>query len=217
MDRRILIRIRTKISWIGNTGAEGKHGRGKVRSPEAWDNVWPGTDRCGRLASCRIAGSAAQCYCSAGQRWTAPSLPLPVHKKKTFRTFSLFLPSVLWIPQWIRNFWLDPGKKLLIRIRAPPGPKWIWNKTSKNYSVKSHRRLSESRHKIPEEGYHTRKVFTISTGTVSDFREASRNLILQFLHKKTAINCEKNQLSFTKYRYLPCHYVDFSTLKPLSL
>ncbi len=123
MDRRIRIRISTNVSWIRNTGAEGKPGCGKVRWPEVWDSVWPGTDRCGRSASCRTAGSAAQCYCSAGQTWTAQSLPLPVHKKN-IRTFSLFL-----IQRVIRKKIMsdpDPGT-------SAPGPKWIWNKTSKNY------------------------------------------------------------------------------------
>ncbi len=91
MDRRIRIRISANISWIRNTGAEWKPGCGKVRLPEAWDSVWPGTDRCGRSASCRTAGSAAQCYCSAGQRSTAPSLPLPVHKD----IFTILIISVV--------------------------------------------------------------------------------------------------------------------------
>jgi hypothetical protein len=36
---------------------------------------------------------------------------------------------------------------------------------------------------------------------VSDFIEVSRNFIFEFLHKKTAKNCENNQRSFTKYYF----------------
>jgi hypothetical protein len=99
---------------------EGKHGCGKLKSPEAWDSVWPGTDRCGRSASCRTAGSAAQCYCSAGQRWTAPSLPLPVHKDIfTILTISVVDPD----PGGSKTFGRIRKKLCLIRIRAPSGPK----------------------------------------------------------------------------------------------
>ncbi len=105
------------ISWlqvqkVQVLAIEGKPGYGKVRWPEAWDNVWPGTDRCGRWASCRTAGSAAQCYCSAGQTWTAPSLPLPVHKKHLGHCHYTCHQCCGSGSGRIRNFWPDPGKNM---------------------------------------------------------------------------------------------------------
>jgi hypothetical protein len=39
----------------------------------------------------------------------------------------------------------------------------------------------------------------LTISTVSDFIEASRNFILDFLHKKATENCENHKRSFKKY------------------
>ncbi len=67
----------------------------------------------------------------------------------------------------------------------------FWN------NIKSHKRLSEIRNKLPE-GF---------SQLISDFIEAGRNFIFDVIFRKTAKNCDTHQWLYKKY----CFYQKYSS------